>query len=278
MSVQHGWPLRLLRTVQFGVARLASRDGYVEARAVPFDLRFTGPAADAITRHIYRYGAHEPHIARYLLEHVRLGPEDIAFDIGANLGWYSVLLQRLSEPGARIFSFEPDPETFRLLSANLRANDADRVTAMNVALGEKPGVAELHRYKDSNNGRHTLLAGDNGGGTVRVAVTTLRDLWQSEHLGARPIRFLKIDVEGFEYFVLRGAGELLSRCACVLMEYTPTSLELAGVKASDLIGLLEAAGLQARAFIGGAPRPMSFSEFAQAQTQHELLLTPRASA
>ena len=120
--VEYPWALRVWRSLRFGLARLASRDGYVQARAAPFDLTFTGPGADVITRHIYRLGAHEPVITRYLLEHVHLGPGDVALDVGANIGWYSVLLDRLSEPGAQIFAFEPDPKTYGLLTRNLAAN------------------------------------------------------------------------------------------------------------------------------------------------------------
>lgn len=274
IRVQHRWPVRVLRTLQFGIARLVSRDGYVQAHAAPFDLTFTGPAADCITRHIYRRGAHEPRITRYLLDHVRLGPEDIALDIGANIGWYSVLLSRLSVPGARILAFEPDPESYRLLSRNLEANEASRVTALNVALGDSPGFAELHRYKDSNNGRHTLLAGNQSGGTVRVPVNTLKDVWATQQLGSRPIRFLKIDVEGFEYFVLRGAGDLLVRCACVLLEYSPEGLRLAGLKPEALIDLLATAGLTASVFAHGQLLPISYIELARAESQQDLLLTP----
>lgn len=274
VPAQHAWPLRLLRSVQFGFARLASRDGYIEAHAAPFDLTFTGPAADCITRHIYRLGAHEPAITRYLLDHVRLGAEDVAMDVGANLGWYSLLLSRLSVAGARIFAFEPDPESYRLLGRNVRANAASQVTALNIALGETAGFAELHRYKASNNGRHTLLPGSTSGGSVRVPVMTLESFWKSQHLGERRICLLKVDVEGYEYFVLRGAGELLGRCARILLEYSPASLPLAGLRPDALIDLFRRAGLSAHAFVHGKPVPMSFERLARAETQHDLLLMP----
>jgi FkbM family methyltransferase len=273
--VEYPWALRALRTVQFGFARLLSRDGYVTARAAPFGLTFTGPAADVITRHIYRLGAHEPAITRYLLEHVRLGEGDVALDVGANIGWYSILLQRLSEPGAQIFAFEPDPETYGLLCTNLRANEASRVTALNLALGDAPGTAQLRRYKHSNNGRHTLVVDGPAAETVPVAVDTLAAFWSARALGARPIRFLKIDVEGFEYFVLRGAGELLGRCANIFLEYSPASLRLAGLGPEVLIELLRGARLSARAFRGGQLVPMSLNQLAQVHEQHDLLLVPQ---
>jgi FkbM family methyltransferase len=276
VRVQHAWPVRVLRTLQFGWARLANRDGYVNARAAPFGSSFTGPARDVITRHIFRLGAHEPDITRYLLENVRLRSGDVAFDIGANIGWYSVLLSRLSAPGAQVFAFEPDPESYRLLTKNLEVNAAVNVVAFNVALGESAGVAELHRYKASNNGRHTLLSGNTSGGTVRVPVDTLKAFWERQALGERPMRVLKVDVEGFEYFVLRGAGELLARCACLLLEYSPGSLPVAGLKSQLLLDLLAATGLEPHVFAGGRPVPVTFAELSTATVQKDLLLT-RAS-
>ncbi len=273
--VEHPWPKRFLRTVQFGLARLTSRDGFVTARAAPFDLTFTGPAADVITRHIYRLGAHEPAITRYLLEHVRLAAGDVALDIGANLGWYSVLLNRLSEAGARIFAFEPDPPTFALLRTNLTANQATRVSAFNIALGESAGSAQLRRYKDSNNGRHSLIPGDDIAGSVTVPLDTLTHFWESQGLGQARLAFMKVDVEGFEYFVLKGAGSLLRRCANILLEYSPASLALAGLPPDALIELLEANGLTARAFVNGRPEPMRYADLRRAQAQLDLVLTPQ---
>ena len=270
--------MRVLRTLQFGWARLASRDGYVHAHALPFAGSFTGPGADVITRHIYRLGAHEPAITAYLIEHVHLAAGELAFDIGANLGWYSVPLSRLSEPGARIFAFEPDPESYRLLTRNLQANAAANVAAHNLALGATAGTAELHRYKASNNGRHTLLDGSTSGGRVRVPVDTLLAFWQRAGLGERRIRVMKVDVEGFEYFVLKGAGALLGRCACLLLEYSPASLPAAGLKPAALLELLAATGLTPHLFAGERPVPVSFAALASLTTQRDLLLSAAAGA
>jgi FkbM family methyltransferase len=274
VRVEHAWPRRVLRTLQFGLARLTSRDGLVTAHAAPFGLSFTGPAADVITRHIYRLGSHEPAITRYLLDHVRVRPGEVALDVGANLGWYSVLLQRLSEPGARIFSFEPDPRTFEFLRTNLAANHATRVSPFNIALGDTQGSAQLRRYKDSNNGRHSLIPGADIAGSVTVPLDTLAHFWESQALADTPLAFMKIDVEGFEYFVVKGAGALLRRCASTLLEYSPASLALAGLPADALIELLAANRLGARAFVDGRLEPVSFADLARAQSQLDLLLSP----
>lgn len=272
ISVEHPWPRRILRTVLFGFERIRNLGGYIEARAAPFDLKLRGPSADCITRHIYRLGAHEPDISRYIIERIHLGPRDIAIDVGANIGWYTVLLSRLSEPGAKIFAFEPDPATYRLLCGNLLANSATGVTALNLALGETSGTAVLHRYKASNNGRHTLSTGsDGGGGACQVNVETLDAFCASRALESTRVRFLKIDVEGFEYYVLRGATNLLQRCDCILLEFNR------GETGNKVLQLLSDAGLTMCAFIDGSPVPMSMTNILQSPVQLDLLLTPGRS-
>jgi hypothetical protein len=63
---------------------------------------------------------------------------------------------------------------------------------------------------------------------------TLESFWRERGLGERRVSLLKIDVEGFEYFVLRGAGEVLGRCRRIVLEYSPQSLKLAGLAAGKL--------------------------------------------
>ncbi|MBV9343647.1 MAG: FkbM family methyltransferase [Gammaproteobacteria bacterium] len=265
----HAWPLRALRTVQFGLARL--RGAQVEAQAAPFGLRFVGPAADCITRGIYRRGVHEPLITRYLLEAVRLGPGDVAIDAGANIGWYSLLLDRLAEPGASVYAFEPEPATFALLQVNLARNRATHVEPVPAALGAAAGRALLRRYKDSNNGRHSLLAAESGAGSVEVPVLTLDSFWEQRGLAARPLRVLKIDVEGFEYFVLQGARALLPRCERLLLEFAPTSPGADGRAGVELLALMRAHGFLARAFTPRGLVPLADAELAGLRTRCDLL-------
>ena len=274
-ALAYPWQRRLLRTLRFGLARLRARDGYISAPAGPFEATFLGPARDVITRHIYRFGAHEPTITRYVMEHVRLADGEVALDIGANIGWYSVLLSRLSAPQARIYAFEPDVESFVLLQRNLYGNHAANVTAVNCALGAEPGTGELRRYKHSNNGRHSLLGATDGRDTLQVRIRTLAGFWQEQALEERPLRFMKIDVEGFEYFVLRGAGALLGRCAQLILEYSPEGLRCAGLQPADLTALLASSSFSVQVFTGAGLAPISLEALHSLQAQHDLLLTRR---
>jgi hypothetical protein len=84
---------------------------------------------------------------------------------------------------------------------------------------------------------------------------------------------MKIDVEGYEYRVLQGAGELLKRCECLLLEYSPQALYHTGLSPPVLFELLRRAGLHAHRFEdNGRLRPVSFEQLALDDMQSDLLL------
>ncbi len=270
---EHPLKHQIWRTVRLAAVRCFGDNRVVEAAAAPFGLTFRGRAADCIARHIYRFGCHEPVLTRYVMSHVRLRNGDVALDVGANIGWYALLLDRLGQRGADVFAFEPDPENYGFLLENLRSNNARYVTAIDAAAGDAPGTLTLNRYKKSNGGRHTLVPGGNtSGGTVAVRVTTLTQFWQERGLGNRPLRFLKIDVEGYEHFVLQGAQELLQRCSCVSLEFSATGIRSAGMDPAQVIDLIVDAGFDVRCWSGDLLASVDLGLLREAEGQFDLLL------
>lgn len=213
------------------------------ARTLPLGLKVTGSPPDWVLKHLYCRGTFDPYVTQFVLSRVRLGPSDVALDVGANLGWVALNLARMGSPDATIVAMEPDPENFALLQHNVAANGHDNIIAMHTAAGEKAGELALYQHSGSNRGRHSLLPLSGNGSAVRVPVTSLEDAWRTHNLGDRPLKFLKIDVEGYEAFVLRGAGELLSRCELALIEYSPSFMREAGLDPVEVIDRLEEAGL-----------------------------------
>ena len=133
-----------------------------------------------------------------------LRPDDLFADIGANLGAYSVLASGVA--GARSLACEPVPAAFDLLTKNLRLNGIEeRVQALQ--LGVSGGETKLHITVGRDTMNH-VVSGDAGEDTVVVAAETLDTL-----LEGRVPTLLKIDVEGFEGAVLRGAKRTLANPA-----------------------------------------------------------------
>jgi FkbM family methyltransferase len=129
------------------------------------------------------------------------------------------------------------------MSRNVALNRAGHVHPQQLALGDSAGSIDLYLYKDSNRGRHSVLPVHDGE-KIQVPVTRLDSWWQCQNLGARRLRFIKSDIEGFELPALRGAGELLRRCDMLMLEYSPAYMRHAKLDPVALLQLLVAAGFR----------------------------------
>ncbi len=155
----------------------------------------------------YALGTYEPDFFQALRKHIRSG--DACVDVGGNLGYYSLLMARLTGPKGRVVTFEPVAENLAVLRENIEINKFKNIKVVDSALGERAGVLKLIR-----SGSETFTATPSTRGyavegehmEVEVRVDTLDSYLDREFL--RP-NVIKIDVEGAELDVLRGATETL---------------------------------------------------------------------
>jgi FkbM family methyltransferase len=150
--------------------------------------------------------AKEPETVSWLDASVR--PGDAVYDVGANIGAYSLIAAHLAGPGGRCYAFEPGSATFAKLVKNIFLNDfEERMVAFNLGLAEETGLETLS-YSSPTAGAamHTFGAETAPGGQTVMAFR-LDEL--VERLGLRPPNLLKVDVDGSELSVLKGAGRLL---------------------------------------------------------------------
>lgn len=179
-------------------------------------------------------GLHEYEEMSFLLHALR--PSDTFFDIGANVGSYTVLASGAA--GARTVAIEPVPSAFGDLVNNIRLNGlGDRVTLLNIGLSHEPGTLHFSTSRDTMN---SVLVEGEGGEAAAVAVKPLDDL-----VGAGVPFAVKIDVEGYEYAVLQGAKQTLADPALqvIVIEMNGSGVKY-GHPDRDVAGLLEAAGFQ----------------------------------
>ena len=145
----------------------------------------------------------EPWTVRWVEDY--LGPDEVLYDVGANVGAYT-LLAAVTVPGARVVSFEPSPANFAALCANLELNAVtDRVTPIPLALGDHPRSATM----DSDAtvpGASPRVNSDRAGG-ARTLVDRLDDV--VERFDLPHPNHLKLDVDGGELEVLAGAEGVL---------------------------------------------------------------------
>ncbi|MDQ4095464.1 MAG: FkbM family methyltransferase, partial [Actinomycetota bacterium] len=173
-------------------------------------------------------GRYEPAIQSVIDATLRAG--DVAFDVGSNLGYFTLLMAKKVAPGGRVVAFEPDPEMFAALSTNLTRNlaDADHVTPLAKAAGAAAGKVRFARGWRATRGRVVPTGGD-----LEVETVALDDA--ADRFGTP--RLLKIDVEGAELDVLRGArGVLKEARPLVLVEVHSTDLEIECARLLERLG------------------------------------------
>ena len=234
----------LARRLQYLASRYLLRKKFLIAYAEPYDTHFKFSIRDGIGKDIYyKWGVYsEDFITRYILEQVGITDSDLVLDIGANIGWYSLVLSSRQHP--TILAFEPDPTNFSLLKENIALNKRTTVKAFNLAIAGREGTMQLFLYKKYNQGRHSLIAGPKSGQSVSVQTVVLDRFLQQQELGNRPIKFLKIDIEGFEFTALKGARETLSRTEFVLSEFSPAIMQQINESPMEFVWFMEGFGFK----------------------------------
>ena len=196
---------------------------------------------DILGRHIAKYGTHEPLLTQWISDYLSAASQGIFIDVGANLGWHAVHAAQ-HKAVETVVAFEPDPFNAWLLDRNLSLNDIDNVVVSASALGACRGLIRLHKYKNSNQGRHSVLA-DYGYGSRIVPLTDLDTALEALDLAHRPVLIVKIDVEGYEPEVVAGATRTLARADVVILEYSPGLSRAGGLSVETMLDQLCAAGL-----------------------------------
>ncbi len=157
-----------------------------------FKTRLFRPADAIIAR-----GQHE-----HAFMHARPRPGEIVADIGANIGAYTLRYARMVGHLGTVFAFEPEPHTFRLLTDNMRLNFAVNVVPMRFAIGDYDGTASFHISPTVTN--HSLVYSHPRGQELQVPIRMLDTALLNGH-----VDFIKVDAEGAEMQVLRGAKNIL---------------------------------------------------------------------
>jgi FkbM family methyltransferase len=133
-----------------------------------------------------------------------------AIDVGANVGVYAIVLARAVGAAGRVLAFEPGPENARRLEENLARNALENVDLHRIAVADRAGELLLRLGADpAYHSTGDVFEGRASGAELRVPARTLDEVWREA--GSPEVSFAKLDTEGGELDVLRGATELLAR-------------------------------------------------------------------
>ncbi|MCX4246891.1 FkbM family methyltransferase [Paraliomyxa miuraensis] len=183
------------------------------------------PNDTIVSRVIRRDGIWEPLETRLFTQTVR--PGDVVVDVGANIGYYTLLAARLVGETGHVYAFEPEPEAFALLERNVALNGYDNVTLVDKALGREAGRLQLYLAKN-NRGDHRIYDPTGRRSSIDVDVIAL-DAYLDER-GIERVNLLKVDTQGAECSILDGARRTIASHPelGIVMEFTPHSLAQLG--------------------------------------------------
>lgn len=220
------------------------------------------PPLDGILKSVLVQGEYSE-VADIAFARAVVDADDVIFDVGANIGFYTIVFAELVRNGqGAVYAFEPTPSTFTLLERNCALNgfSKDKVILDSHALLDSPGRRLLHCYEEVGH-EEVSSAGWNTFGVpgfrdssgreiptrpVWVDVTTV-DQVVSRH-GLPGVNVMKIDAEGAEYLVLKGGSRTLARCAAaddflIMIELEPKHLQSMGSTVAEVANMLKDYGM-----------------------------------
>ncbi|MBI2542875.1 MAG: FkbM family methyltransferase [Candidatus Aenigmarchaeota archaeon] len=158
---------------------------------------------------------------------------DIVIDLGAHIGYYTLLAAKLVGDNGRVYAFEPDPNNFECLKKNVEENGYKNITCINKAVSNKTGKTKLFFSDETDNSQ---IINSDDGKFVIVDVTSLDDYFNNN----QSADFIKMDIEGSEGRALQGMTNLLknSRNIKILTEFFPDKLQFA-IDAKKYLEMLE---------------------------------------
>lgn len=189
----------------------------------------------------FKRGEYEAGAFGYLKEHFPASGS--VFDIGANLGFYSVAMHRLSRsPNQYILAFEPSPASHSLLRRHLEINRCPRVVPLATALGARSGFSKMQISRSVPHcGTNSLVAADSRATADKELISVSVSTVDTEAMKFRAtVRMMKIDTEGTELAVLAGArGTLLRDRPHIIVELHPHLWEKPETTAKALLDFTE---------------------------------------
>jgi len=187
-----------------------------------------------IDSQIYYSGTFEP-LTEATIERL-LDSGGYAIDVGANVGYLTMVMANRVGKTGRVIAFEPTPWAYHRLEDNLSLNDMPQAHAVQMGLSDRSEQQQEMTIRSSYR-----LDGQSEGDRVLIDITTLDSYLESNRIDG--LDFIKIDTDGMEYSILRGAKEtLLQYKPAVLFEVGPDALSRAGTSVENLLAWLRDIG------------------------------------
>jgi FkbM family methyltransferase len=157
---------------------------------------------DGVERSLYYTGTYEAGTLDFIENNLK--PGDCFVDIGANIGLMSIVASMAVGDEGEIYSFEPHPETAKILRFNIDLNAISNIKVIQKGVGSENGQAKIYDRWDVNRGGASFIASNSKQDSYDVEIVRLDDV-----LSSISIDMIKIDIEGFELEALKGAKNII---------------------------------------------------------------------
>ena len=184
-------------------------------------------------------GKSEETILKPLMKMIQRG--DVAYDIGSNIGIHSVFMAKKAEKDGRIIAFEPENMAYQTLRQNIKLNNLNNVRPIQIALGDQIKSGALYNRKQIGIGAMSLIRSHGSEFCQNVNIFP-GDLIVKQRKIPLP-NAVKIDVEGFEYLVIKGLQKTLTEknCRVICCEIHPNQL-YSGITVEKILYLIKNCG------------------------------------
>lgn len=193
---------------------------------------------------IYYTGVWEPSLTDFITR--RMAPGDVFVDIGANVGYFTVLAANLVGDKGRVIAIEASPRIHAKLCDNVRMNHLSNVVTHNCAVSDASGTAEVFAADETNEGNTSLIRSNGGVAEAVVDMRPLDRILTEDEL--HKAKMIKIDVEGFEGPVLQSIlshVEDLRGDVEIVVELAPKALARFGMSTEKVLDDMTGAGFRA---------------------------------
>lgn len=205
-------------------------------------------------------GIYEPYQTFVVKQLIR--PGYTVLDIGANIGYYTLIFSKLVGEQGHVIAFEPEPDTFTLLAENVARNDYANVVLFQKAVSDKNGTMQLFTDAFSNLDHRLYPSSDFKEKSIAVDVVQLDNL---AALKDTRINLVKMDIQGAECAALKGMSELVSDSLDLILitEFWPSGLEKFGTSPKEFTDLLDNFGFSIYEIIEKAAKIVSVTSLSQ---------------
>ena len=178
-------------------------------------------------------GVYEPFETELVKKEIKKG--DVVLDLGANIGYYTLIFAKLVGKRGKVFAFEPDPTNFSLLKKNVEINGYKNVELVQKAVSNKTGKIKLYLCED-NKGDHRIYNSHDGRQSIEIEAIRLDDYFKNYN-GA--VDFIKMDIQGAEGGAIQGMFNLLKKNNVkIITEFWPIGLKRFGIDSEECLKLL----------------------------------------